>query len=256
MSELKAQLIRVAHSLPVGNPRRQAIAHLFREEAVEKALRTAGPKDLPPVMVQGYKEFTNQIRALSTASAEIETLKAELEVLGGDRYSRLKNAEKAYKENVELIKKTYKENLEAQGRVVIERKTSLVEARIELNVIGKDRPLASVEEEMIGEVLKVYGSEVADFVRETNARLQKEKQTIAIMVKGFSLESRAEKTASQKRAFSISGALAAFRDFIMKGWKILVSEATAATQAILGGGAEVEKAHNNFMKVVKSLDDR
>ena len=55
MSDLKAQLLRVASTLPKGDPNRRAIAHLFREEEAETALRTAASK-MPTVLVQegGY----------------------------------------------------------------------------------------------------------------------------------------------------------------------------------------------------------
>ena len=256
MSDLKVQLLRVASTLPKGDPNRRAIAHLFREEEAETALRTAASK-MPTVLVQGYEGFTNQIRDLSAAETHLKTIQAEIDAVAGDLLKRLKEADKAYKDAVEAIKDAYKENLEAQGNVIIERKTSLVGAQAKLKVVAVKGTLNSVQEQMLAAVTEKYGDEVAQFILTTNEALQEQHKTMRVSLDGFVLEAREaspSKTAARKQAFSIVGVLAKFRDYIKNGWDKIVSVAKAATDVILGGGAKVEKAHNEFMAALKSAD--
>lgn len=249
MLELKVKLIRIANSLPKGDPNRRAIVHLLREDEAEVALRTAASK-MPTVLVQGYDGFTDQIRDLSAAENLLKTLQAEIDAVAGDLLKRMKNAEKTYKDAVEAIKDAYKENLDAQGNVIIERKTALVEAQAKLKVVAVKGTLQSVQEQMVARVAGKYGDEIAKFIVTTNEALQEQHKTMRVSLDGFVLESReasASKTAARKQAFSIVGVLAKFRDYIKGGWDKIVSVAEAATDVILGRGAKVEKAHNEFM---------
>lgn len=255
MSDLKIKLLRVANSLPKGDPKRRAIAHLFREEEAETALRTAASK-MPTVLVQGYDGFTNQIRDLSAAETHLKTIQAEIDAVAGDLLKRLKEADKTYKDAVEAIKDAYKENLEAQGNVIIERKTALVEAQAKLKVVAVKGTLNSVQEQMLAAVTEKYGKEVADFIMTTNESLQEQHKSMRVSLDGFVLEAREAspgKTASKKQAFSIVSVLSKFRDYIKNGWDKIIQIAKTATDVIFGSGKKVEKAHNEFMSALKSV---
>lgn len=255
MSDLKVKLIRVAQSLPKGDPNRRAIAHLFREEEAEQDLRTAASK-MPTVLVQGYDGFTNQIRDLSAAETHLKMIQAEMDAVAGDLLKRLKEADKTYKDAVEAIKDAYKENLEAQGNVIIERKTALVEAQAKLKVVAVKGTLNAVQEQMLAAVTAKYGDEVAKFIMTTTEALQEQHKSMRVSLDGFVLEAREaspSKTAAKKQAFSIVSVLSKFRDYIKSGWDKIVAVAKTATDVIFGSGAKVEKAHNEFMSALKSV---
>lgn len=255
MSDLRSNLIRVASTLPAGDPGRSEILHVIREHDVRLAFDKAAASKLPTVLVQGYDGFTDQIRALSEADSEVKRLEAEIEALAGDLTKKLKDAEKGYKEAVESIRDAYKENLASQGNVIIERKTKLVEAQAKLKVVGVKGTLNAVQTDMLAAVTEKYGAEVAAFIKATQDALQEQHSTMRISMEGFILEAResASKTASDKTAFNIVSVLAKFRDYIKKGWSKIVEVAKAATDVITGRSKNVEKAHTEFMKVVTSV---
>lgn len=257
MSDLRSNLIRVASTLPAGDPGRSEILHVIRENDVRLSFGKAAASKLPTRLVAGYDGFTDQIRELAEAEASVKRLQAEIDALTGDLSKKLKDAEKGYKDAVEAIKDAYKENLSAQGNVIIERKTKLVEAQAKLKVVGVKGTLNSVQEDMLAAVTEKYGAEVAAFIKATQDALQEQHSTMRISLDGFVLEAReaAGKTAASKTAlsFNIVGVLAKFRDYVKKGWSKIVEVAKAATDVILGRSAKVEKAHNEFLKTLGSV---
>lgn len=257
MSNLRSNLIRVASTLPAGSAERGEILHVVRENDLRVAFDKSAASKLPSSLVAGYDGFTDQIRALSEADAEVKRLNAEIEALTGDLTKKLKDADKNYKDAVEAIKDAYKDNLTVQGNVIIERKTKLVEAQAKLKVVGVKGTLNAVQEDLIAAVTEKYGAEVASFIKATQDALQEQHKTMRISMEGFILEARnaGEKTASDKTAFgfNIVSVLAKFRDYIKKGWSKIVEVAKAATDVIMGRSAKVEKAHDDFMKAVASV---
>lgn len=256
MSDLRSNLIRVASTLPAGDPGRSEILHVIRENDVRLAFDKVSASKLPTALVAGYDGFTDQIRALSDAEAEVKRLEAEIEALTGDLTKKLKDAEKGYKDAVDSIKDAYKDNLAAQGNVIIERKTKLVEAQAKLKVVGVKGTLNAIQADMLAAVTEKYGKEVAAFIKATQDALQEQHSTMRISLEGFVLEAReaAGKTASaNKAAFNIVGVLAKFRDYVKKGWSKIVEVAKAATDVIMGRAKKVESAHAEFMKAVASV---
>lgn len=246
MANLRSNLIRIAHSLPSGDAGREDILHVLREDTFRLAFsKLAAPKkkeELPPVLVKGYDGFADQVRALEAADSEVKRLKAEIEAATGGILPKLDAAEKDYKKAVETIKKEYKDNLTEQGKVIIERKTSLIEAMVQLKVGSRIGTLDAVQVELLAKVTEKYGAEVADFIKTTTDALRDQNKSVTASLEGFSLEQRAGKTAG------IADALGKFKDFFMKGWKKIVEVTKAATKLVLGQGKKVEKAHSEFMK--------
>lgn len=255
MSNLRSNLIRVASTLPAGSSERGEILHIVRENDVSLAFAKAAASKLPTSLVAGYDGFTDQIRDLERAATDVERLEKEIEALTGDLTKKLKEAEKGYKEAVEAIKDAYKDNLTAQGNVIIERKTKLVEAQAKLKVVGVKGTLNAVQKDLLLAVTEKYGEEVADFIKATQAALQEQHSTMRISLEGFVLEARnaTEKVASDKTAFNIVGVLAKFRDYVKKGWSKIVEVAKVATDVIMNRSKKVEKAHSEFMKTLESI---
>lgn len=245
MATLRSNLIRIAHTLPSGDAGREDILHVLREDTFRLAFSKLAAKkkeELPPVLVKGYDGFADQVRALEAADSEVKRLKAEIEAATGGILPKLKAAEKDYTKAVDTIKKEYKENLTAQGTVIVERKTSLIEAMVQLQITPVKGNLDSVQEALLAKVTEKYGAEVAEFIKVTTESLRDQNKIMRASLDGFSLEMRAGKTAG------VADALGKFRDFFMKGWKKLVEVTKAATKLVLGQGKKVEKAHTAFMK--------
>lgn len=250
MANLRSNLIRIAHSLPVGDVGRGDILHVLREDTFNSAYNKLAAKKeaLPPVLVKGYDGFAAQVRLLEKASTEVERLKAEIEKATSGLLAQLKDAEKDEKGAIETIKKEYKDNLTAQGDVIIERKTSLIEAQVMLKVGERIATLDAIQLKLLASVTEKYGAEVAKFLETTTDALRDQNKSVTIALKGYSIVDRAgEKTAG------LSEALAAFTTWIKKGWEKIVEVAKSATKIILGSGAKVEKAHNAFMTAFESV---
>lgn len=249
MSNLRSNLIRVASTLPAGDPGRGDILHVIRENDMRLAFDKVSASKLPTVVVQGYEGFVDQVRVLSDLENKTNTLKDQLEAIAGDLPKQIEEAEKEYKDQQESIKKAYKTELGAQGNIIIERKTALTKAIANLQSSAMPRTLNAIQAELLAKVTEKYGAEVADFIKVTTEALQEQDKTLRVVFKGFSLESR-----EGKKAFNVVQVLAQFRDYIKKSWQKIVDIAKTATSVMKNRSSKVDKAHTEFMKAIEAVN--
>lgn len=216
------------------------------------ASKTAASK-LESVTVQGYDGFTGQIRILDELSTQAATLQAQIDAAIGPLLTTKAGLDKDIAKVHQTIKDEYKQNLAAVGNVTIERKTALVNARAQLQVVAVKRSLNDVQAELLAAVIEKYGKEVADFIKVTQGALQDTDKQMRVAFKGFELEQKAMQThtASVKTA-GIADLLATFQDWLDKGWKKMVQVAKTVGAMVTRSGESLAKSHDSFMG---SLDD-
>jgi hypothetical protein len=225
------------------------VAKLVREfgELSTSIGKTAA--DLP--VIPGFVGFTEHIRGLSALADEMEELSAEIEAAAGDLLRKKERLDDEYDAAVSKLRKAVPQELEAQGRIIMERKTGLVEASAILQLQRRKRSLNQVQAELLASVADKYDAEVARFIKTTTAALQDEKKKLIVAFKGFHLEER--QMAASKTAGVLSTFLK-FRDWLVDGLSKFLRFFATATRLIKGAGSEVESAHKDFMKQVKGLE--
>lgn len=208
---------------------------------------------LDSVTVQGYDGFTGQIRILDELSTQAATLQAQIDAAIGPLLTTKAGLDADIAKVHKTIKDEYKTNLAAVGNVTIERKTALVEARAQLQVVAVKRSLNDVQAELLAAVIEKYGKEVADFIKVTQGALQDTDKQMRVAFKGFELEQKAMQThtAAVKTA-GLADLLATFQSWLDKGWKRMVQVAKTVGAIVTRSGASCAKAHDSFMG---SLDD-
>ena len=214
--------------------------------------RTAASK-LQDITVQGYDQFTDQIRQLDTLNTKAQELQAQIDALVAPLLEEKAGLDKDLKKIHETIKKEYKENLTSIGNITIERKTSLVEARAMLKVTERRGSLDDVQTAMLASVTEKYGDEVAKFVETTTSALRDANQKMVIAFQGFELEAKASRTASLRRNAGLADLLSRFQDMLTKGWTKMVQLIQNAAKIVAGSSRSTEKAHNEFMSTCKDL---
>lgn len=216
------------------------------------ASKSAASK-LESVTVQGYDGFTGQIRILDELSTQAASLQAQIDAAIGPLLTTKAGLDKDIAKVHQTIKDEYKQSLDAVGNVTIERKTALVNARAQLQVVAVKRSLNDVQAELLAAVIEKYGKEVADFIKVTQGALQDTDKQMRVAFKGFELEQKAMQThtASVKTA-GIADLLATFQDWLDKGWKKMVQVAKTVGAMVTRSGDSCGKAHVSFMS---SLDD-
>jgi hypothetical protein len=150
------------------------------------------------------------------------------------------------------MRKAVPEELTEQGRVVMARKTALVEASAIMQLKRNKRTLNQVQAELLAAVAEEYGDEVADFIKTTSAALRDEKKKLVVVLEGFNLEDRTM-SASEKQA-GILDALTKFRDWLVGGIRKLLGFFSTATRVVKGAGSNVEKVHDKFMREAKAIE--
>lgn len=248
---LRQRLIRVASQLPQGSAERRQVLALLREAAPSSPSFFGKTTKLPFIDVQGYAGFTDQIRQLQDLSTQANALAAQIDAAVSPLLKEKAKLDKDIKAVHETIKGEYKENLTKIGNITIERKTALVDARAMIQVVEKKRDLDEVQAELLQAVIAKYGKEVADFIETTSAALQDTNKNMAIAFKGFELEHKA-KTASVREAGMLDN-LVRFRDYLMSGWKRLVSVVQNALGLVENASAKVEKTHNELVKAINAV---
>ena len=248
---LRQRLIRVASQLPKGSAERRQVLALLREAAPNSSSFFGKTTKLPFVDVQGYAGFTDQIRQLEDLSTRANSLAAQIDAAVAPLLKEKAKLDKDIKVVHETIKNEYKENLTKIGNITIERKTALVEARAMIQVVEKQRSLDDVQADLLNAVIAKYGDEVAEFIKTTSAALRDTNKNMAIAFKGFELEHKA-KTASLRTAGPLDG-IVRFREYLMNGWKRLVSVVRNALGLVETASAKVEKTHNELVKAINSV---
>ncbi len=224
------------------------------EEAAEKLASLMVEADhvleavMPTVQVKGFAGFTNQIRRLDELSNEIELLERELEAATQGLLSRKKDLDKEMKKAVQELKDDYKENLSAQGNVVIERKTALVDALARLAVVARKRTPQMVREEMLAVLANEYGASIMDRIPELESALREERKTLTVSFKGFELMAHAPSpTASVKQA-GILDKIVRFREWLLGGLRRILALGTQATRLFKGVGQKMDRDTKTFLK--------
>jgi hypothetical protein len=206
------------------------------------------------VTVQGYDQFTAQIRQLEELTTKAQELDAQIQAAVGPLLKEKAGLDKNLKKVHETIKKEYKDNLSAIGNVTIERKGALVEARAMLKVAQVKRTQNQVQAELMAAITEQYGAEVAEFIKTTEDALRDTKKSMRVAFQGFELEQRASKTASSKEA-GLADMLARFQNFLLKGWSKMVQVVSNAARLVAGAGSSVGKVHNEFVSVMGDIQD-
>ena len=202
---------------------------------------------MPTVNVKGFRGFTEQVRRLDELSSEIELLEAELEAATKGLLSRKKDLDKEMKKAVQELKDDYKENLSAQGNVVIERKTALVDALARLSVVARKRTPQMVREEMLAVLANEYGASITDRLPELENALREEQKTLAVAFKGFELEMRTA-SVEDKQAAGVLDKLVRFREWLVGGLRRILSMGQQATRLFKGVGQKMKKDTDVFLK--------
>ena len=207
---------------------------------------------MPNVTVQGYDQFTDQIRRLDALNTEAMELQAQIDAAVAPLLEAKAGLDKELKAAHEGIKKEYKDKLSEVGNITIERKTALVEARAMLKVVERKRTATQVQKELMNAISEKYGAEVSEFINETTDALRDTNKTMAIAFKGFELEDRALRTASEKVA-GLADLLARFQSLLLKNWRKMVQVVQNAARIVAGSSRSVEKVHGEFMGVAKDI---
>lgn len=218
------------------------------------ATRRSAASKLDSVTVQGYDGFTGQIRVLEELSTQAATLQAQIDAAVGPLLTQKAGLDKDIAKVHATIKDEYKANLSAVGNITIQRKTALVDARAQLQVVAVKRTLNDVQAEMLAAVVAKYGKDVADFIKTTQSALQDADKQMRVAFKGFELEQRAMQThtASMKTA-GLADLLATFQDWLDKGWKKMVQVAKTIGAMVTRSGESCAKSHDSFMASLESL---
>jgi len=206
---------------------------------------------LPEVTAQGYDGFTAQISELEKLSTQAQALQAAIEAAVGPLLADKKALDTAMSKIHDTIKTEYKDNLTAIGNVTIERKTKLVEARAMLKVSAVKRNLNEVQVELLARVTEKYSADVAEFIMAETAALQDLNKNLRVAFQGFELEHRATKTASMRQS-GMADLLTRFQTLLSNGWQKMVQMVQNAAKLVMSSSAQVEKTHNEFMKVLSS----
>jgi len=228
------------------------------EEAADKLASLMEEADrvmeaaMPTINVQGFRGFTDQVRRLDELSTEIEMLEAELEAATSGLLSRKKDLDKEMKAAVEVLKKDYKENLSAQGNVIIERKTALVDAQARLAVVARRRTPQKVRDELLAALAEEYGESIRQRLPELENALREEKKTMAVAFKGFELEMRTASVADKNAG--VLDKLVRFREWLVGGLKRIVGMAEQATRLFKGVGRKMEKDTSMFLRELDQFE--
>ena len=226
------------------------LASDFRALSTDIDDTTKTAKEFPEL--QGFAGFTEHIRRLDEVGTELEQVKAEIEAQTAELQRRKKDLDKEYDAAVKKLKKAVPEELDYQGRIIMSRKTALVEASAIMQVKRTKRTLNQVQAELLVSVAEQYSDEVAKFIKVTSATLRDEKKKMSVVLEGFNLEDRTM-SASDKTA-GLLDALNKFRMWLVGGIDKLVGFFSTATRIFKGSGKNVEKAHGQFMKVLKATE--
>ena len=206
-----------------------------------------------PEILQGFAGFTGHIRRLGEIGTELEQNKAQIEAIAGDLLRKKKDLDKEYDAAVKKLKDAVPKEIEAQGRIVMERKTALVQATAIMQVKRNPRTMNQVEAEMLRAVAEQYGDEVAAFIKVTTKTLRDQNKKMSVLVEGFSLEDRTLSASTDKEA-GLLDALTRFREWIVKGFGKMISFFSTATRIISGAGKNCEKAHDQFLKQARAFE--
>jgi len=183
----------------------------------------------------------------------LQQVKAEIEAATSELQRKKKDLDKEYDAAVDKLKNAVPEEINAQGRVVIERKTALVEAMAIMQVKRTKRNLNQVQAELLVSVAEEYGDEVAQFIKVTTSALRDQNKKMSVVLEGFSLEERTLSASTDKEA-GILDALSKFRNWLVGGVQKLINFFSTATRMVTGAGKNVEKVHGKFLKEVKAIE--
>jgi len=204
-----------------------------------------------PILL-GFRGFTEHIRSLDELGTELEETKAKLEAVAGDLLRKEKDLDKEYSAAVKKLRDAVPRDIDAQGRIVMERKTALVEAQAIMQVKRSKRSLNEVQAELLQAVADEYGDEVAKFIKTTSSALRDQNKKMSVVFEGFNLEDRT--LSASTKTGGLLDALSKFRDWLVKGVGNLLRFFSTATRMITGAGKNVDKVHGKFMKEVKAIE--
>jgi len=200
-------------------------------------------------VIPGFPGMTPHIRTLSGLRDQLDLLAKRIEAEAGELLRQKKGLDKEYTAAVEAFRKDVPAELELQGRLIMVRKTALIEVEAQMQVKRNPRTPQQVQNELLARVTEAYSQEVADFIVTTEKTLRQQDKKMSIVFEGFKLEERT-KAASAKEAGMLD-MLVRFRDWMVGKSSTLLRYFKTATSVIKGADADVEAVAKQWEKAFK-----